>query len=89
MSNKEYIMKNKSNPINGFSNLVTNAFGAVKGLEDEVKSLGRSKTESLIAELDLVGREEFEILKTQLFQSNEEIKKLTKELKKLKALSKK
>jgi BMFP domain-containing protein YqiC len=51
--------------------------------------LGRSKTESLIAELDLVGREEFEILKTQLFQSNEEIKKLTRELKKLKALSKK
>ena len=89
MSNKEYIMKNKSNPINGFSNLVTNAFGAVKGLEDEVKSLGRSKTESLIAELDVVGREEFEILKTQLFQSNEEIKKLTRELKKLKALSKK
>jgi BMFP domain-containing protein YqiC len=89
MSNKEYIMKNKSNPINGFSNLVTNAFGAVKGLEDEVKSLGRSKTESLIAELDLVGREEFEILKTQLFQSNEEIKKLTIELKKLRALSKK
>jgi BMFP domain-containing protein YqiC len=89
MSNKEYIMKNKSNPINGFSNLVTNAFGAVKGLEDEVKSLGRSKTESLIAELDLVGREEFEILKTQLLQSNEEIKKLTRELKKLKALSKK
>ena len=89
MSNKEYIMKNKSNPINGFSNLVTNAFGAVKGLEDEVKSLGRSKTESLIAELDLVGREEFEILKTQLFQSNEEIKKLTRELKKLKALSNK
>tara|TARA_Y100000385_G_scaffold11175_1_gene11651 strand:+ start:263 stop:511 length:249 start_codon:yes stop_codon:yes gene_type:complete len=82
-------MKNKSNPINGFSNLVTNAFGAVKGLEDEVKSLGRSKTESLIAELDLVGREEFEILKTQLFQSNEEIKKLTRELKKLKASSKK
>ena len=82
-------MKNKSNPIDGFSNLVTNAFGAVKGLEDEVKSLGRSKTESLIAELDLVGREEFEILKTQLFQSNEEIKKLTRELKKLKALSKK
>ena len=89
MSNKEYIMKNKSNPINDLSNLVTNAFGAVKGLEDEVKSLGRSKTESLIAELDLVGREEFEILKTQLFQSNEEIKKLTRELKKLKALSNK
>ena len=82
-------MQNKSNTINDFSNLVTNAFGAVKGLEDEVKALGRSKTESLIAELDLVGREEFEILKSQLFQSNEEIKKLTKELKKLKALSKK
>ena len=47
MSNKEYIMQNKSNPINDFSNLVTNAFGAVKGLEDEVKALGRSKTESL------------------------------------------
>ncbi|MDC0880945.1 accessory factor UbiK family protein [Hellea sp.] len=78
-------MQSKSNPINDFSNLVTNAVGAVKGLEDEVKALGRSKAESLVADLDLVGREEFEVLKTQLFQSDEKIKILTKELKKLKS----
>lgn len=78
-------MQSKSNPINDFSNLVTNAVGAVKGLEDEVKALGRSKAESLVADLDLIGREEFEVLKTQLFQSDEKIKILTKELKKLKS----
>lgn len=78
-------MQSKSNPINDFSNLVTNAVGAVKGLEDEVKALGRSKAESLVADLELVGREEFEVLKTQLFQSDEKIKILTKELKKLKS----
>ena len=70
-------MQSKSNPINDFSNLVTNAVGAVKGLEDEVKALGRSKAESLVADLDLIGREEFEVLKTQLFQSDEKIKILT------------
>ena len=51
--------------------------------------MGRSQAEKIVADLDLVGRDEFEVLKTQLFQSQDEITKLTKEVKSLKAALKK
>jgi len=82
-------MQSKSRPLDDLTNLMTNAVGAVKGVGDEVKAMGRSQAEKVIADLDLVGRDEFEVLKTQLFNSQEEIAKLTKEVKSLKAALKK
>jgi len=82
-------MQSKSRPLDDLTNLMTNAVGAVKGVGDEVKAMGRSQAEKIIADLDLVGRDEFEVLKTQLFQSQEEIAKLAKEVKVLKAALKK
>ena len=82
-------MQSKSRPLDDLTNLMTNAVGAVKGVGDEVKAMGRSQAEKIVADLDLVGRDEFEVLKTQLFQSQEEISKLTKEVKSLKAALKK
>jgi len=82
-------MQSKSRPLDDLTNLMTNAVGAVKGVGDEVKAMGRSQAEKIIADLDLVGRDEFEVLKTQLFQSQEEITKLAKEVKVLKAALKK
>lgn len=82
-------MQSKSRPFDDLTNLMTNAVGAVKGVGDEVKAMGRSQAEKIIADLDLVGRDEFEVLKTQLFQSQEEITKLAKEVKVLKAALKK
>lgn len=82
-------MQSKSRPLDDLTNLMTNAVGAVKGVGDEVKAMGRSQAEKIVADLDLVGRDEFEVLKTQLFQSQEEIAKLTKDIKSLKAALKK
>lgn len=82
-------MQSKSRPLDDLTNLMTNAVGAVKGVGDEMKAMGRSQAEKVIADLDLVGRDEFEVLKTQLYQSQEEIVKLSKDVKSLKAALKK
>jgi len=68
---------------------MTNAVGAVKGVGDEVKAIGRSQAERMIADLDLVGRDEFEVLKAMLEKSQTEIEALRKEVKALKAKVKK
>jgi len=78
-------MQSKSRPLDDLSNLVTNAVGAVKGVGDEVKAMGRSQAEKLIADMDLVGRDEFEAFKMLLQSSQEEIAALKKEVKNLKA----
>jgi len=84
-------MQSKSRPLDDLTNLVTNALGAVKGVGDEVKAVGRSQAERIIADLDLVGRDEFEVLKLRLdsvMTENESLQKKIKTLeKKVKSLS--
>lgn len=82
-------MQSKSRPLDDLTNLMTNAVGAVKGVGDEVKAIGRSQAERMIADLDLVGRDEFEVLKAMLEKSQTEIEVLRKEIKALKAKVKK
>jgi len=36
-------MQSKSRPLDDLTNLMTNAVGAVKGVGDEVKAIGRSQ----------------------------------------------
>ena len=86
-------MQTKSKPLDDLTNLVTNAVGAVKGVGDEVKAMGRAQAERLIADMDLVGRDEFEILKEMFLvvQSENDVlkKKVTALDKQVKALKKK
>ena len=82
-------MQSKSRPLDDLTNLMTNAFGAVKGVGDEVKAIGRSQAERIIADLDLVGRDEFEVLKDMFENSQTEIEALKKEVTKLKKAKKK
>ncbi len=77
-------MQSKSRPLDDLTNLVTNAVGAVKGVGDEVKAIGRSQAERMIADLDLVSRDEYEVLKAMFEKSQAEIEALRKEVKKLK-----
>lgn len=76
-------MQSKSRPLDDLTNLVTNAAGALKGVGDEVKAMGRSQAERLISEMDLVGRDEFEVLKEMLLASRAEVDALTQRLKAL------
>ena len=82
-------MQSKAKPLDDLSNLMTNAMGAVKGVGDEVKAIGRSQAERLIADMDLVSRDEFEVLKEMLLASQENVAKLEKDVKALKAKIKK
>jgi len=85
-------MQTKSPAFDDLANLMTNAFGAVKGVGDEVKAAGRARAESFIAEMDLVSRDEFETVKmmaasaqTQVATLKAEIAELKAEIAKLKA----
>ena len=69
-------MQSKSRPLDDISNLLTNAVGAVKGVGDEVKAVGRSQAEKFIADMDLVSRDEFEVLKARLDAALAEIETL-------------
>ncbi len=81
-------MQSKSRPLDDLTNLMTNAMGAVKGVGDEVKAIGRSQAERIIADLDLVTRDEYEVLKSMFENSQAEVEALRKDINKLKKAAK-
>lgn len=78
-------MQTKSPAFDDLANLMTNAFGAVKGVGDEVKAAGRARAESFIADMDLVSRDEFETVKMMAANAQMEIAELKAEIAKLRA----
>ena len=75
-------MQSKSRPLDDLSNFFTNAAGALKGVGDEMKAMTRSQAEKFIADMDLVSRDEHEVLKARLDKALEEIEALKKASKK-------
>ena len=69
-------MTGRNKPLDDLSNLMTNAVGAIKGVGDEVKAMGRSQAEKFIQDMDLVSREEFDVLKARLDAALAEIEAL-------------
>lgn len=69
-------MQGKNKPLDDLSNLMTNAVGAIKGVGDEVKAMGRSQAEKFVQDMDLVSREEFDVLKARLDAALAEIETL-------------
>ena len=78
-------MQTKSPAFDDLANLMTNAFGAVKGVGDEVKAAGRARAERFIADMDLVSRDEFETVKMMAANAQLEIAELKAEIAKLTA----
>ncbi len=69
-------MQSKSKPLEDLSNLMANAVGAAKGVGDEIKAMTRSQAEKFIADMDLVTRDEFDVLKARLDAALAEIETL-------------
>ena len=69
-------MTGKNKPLDDLSSLMTNAVGAIKGVGDEVKAMGRSQAEKFVQDMDLVSREEFDVLKARLDAALAEIETL-------------
>ena len=81
-------MQTKSPVFEELSNLMTNAFGAAKGVGDEVRAAARARGEAFIADMDLVSRDEFEVVKQMASDAQIEIAALKAEITKLKATKK-
>ncbi|GLQ20140.1 accessory factor UbiK family protein [Algimonas porphyrae] len=69
-------MQSRNKPLADISNLVANAVGAAKGVGDEIKAMSRSQAEKFIADMDLVTRDEFDVLKLRLDAALAEIETL-------------
>lgn len=78
-------MQSKAKPFDDIANLMNNAMGAAKGMSDEVKAAVRSRADALISDMDLVGREEFDIVKAMAAEALEEVETLKANQKKLRA----
>ena len=57
-------MQSKNPFLDDLAQLMTNAMGAAQGASEEMRALMRSQAERFVAEMDLVGREEFDAMKT-------------------------
>jgi BMFP domain-containing protein YqiC len=76
-------MQTKSPAFDDLANLMTNAFGAAKGVSDEVRAAARARAERVIADMDLVSRDEFEAVKMMASSAQEEIEALKVQIAKL------
>ena len=65
-------MQSRSRIFDDLSQLMTNAAGVAQGVKDEAESVVRGRMERLIAEMDLVPREEFEAVIAMAQKAREE-----------------
>jgi len=56
-------MQTQSSVFDDLARLMTGAMGMAQGVSGEAKSFLRSQADRFVAEMDLVGREEFEAMK--------------------------
>lgn len=56
-------MQTQSSVFDDLARLMTGAMGMAQGMGDEARSFMRGQADRFVAEMDLVGREEFEAVK--------------------------
>lgn len=56
-------MQTQSSVFDDLARLMTGAMGMAQGMGDEAKSFMRTQADRFVAEMDLVGRDEFEAVK--------------------------
>lgn len=69
-------MQTKNPIFDEAAKFVTGAMGAAQAAGDEAKGLLRAQTDRVIADMDLVSREEFDVLKAMLLASQERVEAL-------------
>ncbi|GJM01650.1 MAG: hypothetical protein DHS20C08_01510 [Rhodomicrobium sp.] len=83
-------MSQSQNPLfDELAKLMTNAAGAAQGMSQEVESLFRSQGQKMLNEMDLVSREEFEVVKAMAAKAREENDELKARLEALEKAAKK
>ncbi|SDL76901.1 accessory factor UbiK family protein [Maricaulis salignorans] len=73
-------MQTRNPLLNDFAELMTDAFGAAQAVGDEARTAMRAQADRFIADMDLVSREEFDVVKAALATAREEIETLNARL---------
>lgn len=77
-------MSNSPNKLlDDFARLMTDAAGAAQGMRGEVRVAARAQLEALLNKLDLVRREEFEVVKEMAVKARGEAQALAARVEKL------
>ena len=81
-------MQTQSSVFDDLARLMTGAMGMAQGMGDEAKSFMRSQADRFVAEMDLVGRDEFEAVKQLASEARAEAEALRERVAALEALLK-
>ncbi len=69
-------MQTQSTFFDGIANMMTEVAGAADGARREAESVFRSQVQRLVADMDFVSREEFEVVRDMARAAREENEKL-------------
>jgi BMFP domain-containing protein YqiC len=78
-------MQTQSSVFDDLARLMTGAMGMAQGMSDEAKSFMRAQADRFVAEMDLVGRDEFEAVKQLASEARAEAAALRDRVDKLEA----
>ena len=78
-------MQTRARIFDDLSQLMTNAAGVAQGVKDEAETAVKSRIERLLADMDLVTREEFEAVREMAVKAREENDALLKRIEALEA----
>lgn len=73
---EEAAMQTRNPILDEFAKLTTGAMGLAQAAGDEAKAAWRAQTDRLVAEMDLVRRDEFDVLKAEIAALRAEIAEL-------------
>lgn len=78
-------MQTQSSVFDDLARLMTGAMGMAQGMNDEAKSFFRAQGDRFVAEMDLVGRDEFEAVKQMAAEARAEAEALKAKIAELEA----
>lgn len=78
-------MQSNNRLFDDFAKMAGGAVSTLVGVRDEVKALVRQQAENLMSEMDLVTREEFEVMKAVAIKARTEQEKLEQRVAELEA----
>jgi len=78
-------MQSENRFLDDLAEVATGAIGTLQGLKAEVEALARQQVERLLADMDLIHRDEFEAVQAMARLAREENERLAAELAELKA----
>jgi BMFP domain-containing protein YqiC len=80
-------MQTRNRVLDDFAKMAGGAISVLAGVKDEIEALARARAERLLGALDLVTREEFEVVRAMAAKARAEQEKLEQRIAALEAIS--